>query len=106
MMPLSEHEKDVLAQIERDLHEDDPQFADRIGEGRAASRCRLVLGALAVVCGFLVLLAGASLHAEALGVAGFVIMVAGGHIASLGVRPQQFRYGRSRRDLPGRSQHI
>ncbi|MEK0156587.1 DUF3040 domain-containing protein [Arthrobacter oryzae] len=106
MMPLSEHEKDVLRQMEQSLHEDDPQFAARM-EGQSWSLMRrVVLGALCVVCGFLTVIAGAALHVVYLGVAGFAVMVAGGYYASLGISPSRLRFGRPSMGLPGQSQHI
>jgi hypothetical protein len=105
-MPLSEHEKDVLRQIEKSLLEDDPRFAARM-EGKARSLMRrAVLGALCVVCGFLLVLAGAFLQLLYLGVSGFAVMVAGGYYASLGISPSRLPFGRPSLGLPGQSQHI
>jgi len=105
-MPLSEHEKDVLRQIEQSLLEDDPRFAARM-EGRPRSLMRrVVLGALCVVCGFLLVIAGAFLQLLYLGVSGFAVMVAGGYYASLGISPSRLPFGRPSLGLPGQSQHI
>ncbi|CAN7523814.1 hypothetical protein JOE31_001034 [Arthrobacter sp. PvP023] len=106
MMPLSEHEKDILRQMEQSLHEDDPQFAARM-EGQSWSLMRrMVLGALCVVCGFLAVIAGAALQIVYLGVVGFAAMVAGGYYASLGISPSRLPFGRPSLGLPGQSQHI
>jgi sterol desaturase/sphingolipid hydroxylase (fatty acid hydroxylase superfamily) len=105
-MPLSEHERDVLRQIEQSLLEDDPRFAARMeGRHRSVMR-RVVLGALCVVCGFLLVLAGAFLQLLYLGVSGFAVMVAGGYYASLGIGPSRLPFGRPSLGLPGQSQHI
>lgn len=105
-MPLSEHERYVLRQMEQSLHEDDPQFAARMeGQSRSLMR-RVVLGALCVVCGFLAVIAGAVVQLVYLGVAGFAVMVAGGYYASLGFSPSRLPFGRPSMGLPGQSQHI
>jgi len=105
-MPLSEHERDVLRQMEQSLHEDDPRFAARMeGQSRSLMR-RVVLGALCVVCGFAVVIAGAALQLLYLGIAGFAVMVAGGYYASFGISPSRLPFGRPSMGLPGQSQHI
>lgn len=105
-MPLSDHEKDILKQLEQSLHEDDPRFAARM-EGQSWSLMRrVVLGALCVVCGLLTVIAGAALQLVYLGVAGFAVMVAGGYYASFGLSPSRLRFGRPSMGLPGKSQHI
>jgi Protein of unknown function (DUF3040) len=106
MMPLSEHEKHVLEQIERYFRDEDPQFADSLRLGRPASTRRVVLGAVCAVFGFVLLLVGVSLQATALGVAGFVIMVAGGHQATLRMGAGRLGPERPSPSLPGRPQHI
>jgi hypothetical protein len=105
MMPLSEHEKVVLEEIERFLHRDDPRFADSMESERSGRQPvrRLVTGLLCAVCGFLLLLVGAYIQAVPLGVAGFVMMVAGAHQASLGVGPSRFRVLRRFLRLPGKA---
>jgi hypothetical protein len=106
MMPLSEHEKDILRKMEQSLHEDDPRFAARM-EGQSSSLMRrVVLGALCVVCGFVTVIAGAATQLVYLGVAGFAVMVAGGYYASFGISPSRLRFGRPSMGLPGQSQHI
>ena len=105
-MPLSEHERDILRQMEQSLHEDDPRFAARMeGQSRSLMR-RVILGAICVVCGFLTVIAGAAVQLLFLGVAGFAVMVAGGYYASLGISPSRLPFGRPSLGLPGQSQHI
>ncbi|SCX50156.1 Protein of unknown function [Klenkia marina] len=83
-MPLSEHEQKLLEQIERALVDDDPKFASQVrsGDRRKGARRKLQLGALLVVVGLALLVGGAALPSVPLGVAGFVVMLAG---AGLGV---------------------
>lgn len=77
-MPLSEHEQKLLDQMERALYAEDPKFATQMkGPGRTASRSRLVLGILAAVLGLVIVVLGVNAASIALGVVGFVVMVAG-----------------------------
>ena len=48
-MPLSEHEQKMLEQLEKQLHEEDPKFADSMGADalRRFSTRHIVLGILA-----------------------------------------------------------
>ena len=74
-MPLSEHEEQILAEIERRLSEDDPRFVERARRTTPTdlrSR-RLQLAALGFVLGFLGLL-GLTFHI-AFGFAGFALML-------------------------------
>jgi hypothetical protein len=83
-VPLSEHEQRLLEQIERALVDDDPKFASsvRTGDRRLKARRKLQLGALLVVVGLAVLVAGAVAPSVPLGVLGFLVMFGG---AALGV---------------------
>jgi hypothetical protein len=85
-MPLSEHEQRLLEQMERQLYADDPKLASTLrGSGRSLrSRHRLLLGGLGVVVGLAVLVAGVASQFWPLGVAGFLVMLAGGWWASTG----------------------
>ena len=105
-MPLSEHERDILRQIEQSLLEDDPRFAARMEGRRRLLMRRVVLWALCVVFGFLMVIAGAVLQLLYLGVSGFAVMVAGGYYASLGIGTRRLPFGRPSLGLPGQSQHI
>lgn len=84
-MPLSEHEQRLLEQMERQLYADDPKLASTLrGSGRSLrSRHRLLLGVTGVVVGMALLVAGVA-SAWPLGVAGFLVMLGGGWLASTG----------------------
>ena len=84
-MPLSEHEQRLLEQMERQLYADDPKLASTLrGSGRSLrSRHRLLLGVVGVVAGMALLVAGVA-SAWPLGVAGFLVMLGGGWLASTG----------------------
>lgn len=57
-MPLSEHEESILAEIERQLADEDPRFVARARKRRARTawsrqarlRAAVALGALGVIC--------------------------------------------------------
>ena len=85
-MPLSEHEQRLLEQMERQLYADDPKLASRLrGSGQSLrSRHRLFLGVLGVASGLALLVAGVASQFWPLGVAGFLVMLAGGWWASTG----------------------
>ena len=83
-MPLSEHEQRLLEQMERQLYADDPKLASTLrGSGRSL-RHRVVLGIIGIVVGLALLVAGVASQLWILGVAGFLVMLAGGWWASSG----------------------
>lgn len=89
-MPLSEHEERILAEIERQLAEEDPRFVARARRQPPARSQRLVR--LAVV-GFLlglVSLFGLTFHL-AFGVAGVALMVTSVIVGVNAAREQQLR---------------
>jgi hypothetical protein len=77
-MPLSEHEQRLLDQIERALYQEDPKFASTVRQSdlRTHMRRRLRRAGFVLVLGFVLLLAGVVSTEPAIGVAGFVVMVA------------------------------
>ena len=109
-MPLSEHEQRLLDQIEQALYADDPKFASiyRTRDLRSHYRRRLIRAAVLLVIGLAVLLAGVVTKLIALGVAGFVLMVAAATFAvaswqrMAGPRPAT----RSDRPAPARTGQI
>jgi DUF3040 family protein len=77
-MPLSEHERRQLEQIEQALRADDPRFANtvRAADPRMHYRRRVVTAALGFVIGVGLLLAGVVIKVILVSVAGFVVMFA------------------------------
>ena len=76
-MPLSEHEQRILAEIERRLLEEDPKFAHQVGSSfRAHLGRRLKLAVAGFVVGLIVVISSTFFENVAIGVAGFVIMLA------------------------------
>ncbi|HEY7717767.1 MAG TPA: DUF3040 domain-containing protein [Pedococcus sp.] len=76
-MPLSEHEQQLLEQMEQALYAEDPKFASQMqGAGaRAAARRRVIIGVAGVVLGLGLVVAGI-LWTMWVGAAGFAVIVA------------------------------
>lgn len=77
-MPLSEHEQKMLEQMERALYAEDPRFASQMkGSANSPNRRRIVIGVCGAAVGLGLVIAGVATEVIALGVVGFVLMVAG-----------------------------
>lgn len=76
-MPLSEHEQQLLEQMEQALYAEDPKFASQMqGAGaRAAARRRVAIGVVGVIIGLALVLVGVNTTMW-LGAVGFAVMVA------------------------------
>ena len=76
-MPLSEHERRQLEQIEQALRADDPRFADAVtaADPRVHYKRRIIAAALGLVIGVGLLLAGVVINVIPIAVAGFVVML-------------------------------
>ncbi|HYN18473.1 MAG TPA: DUF3040 domain-containing protein [Actinomycetes bacterium] len=76
-MPLSDHEQRILAEIERRLLEEDPKFAHQVGSSfRAHLGRRLKIAVVGFVLGLIVVVSSTFFENVAVGVAGFVVMLA------------------------------
>jgi hypothetical protein len=77
-VPLSEHERRQLEQIEAALRAGDPRFAGavRAADPRVHYRRRVVAAALGFLAGVGLLLAGVVVNVIVIAVAGFVVMLA------------------------------
>src|SRR5215472_3331040 len=77
-VPLSEHERRQLEQIEAALRAGDPRFADavRAADPRVHYRRRVIAAALGFLAGVGLLLAGVVVNVILIAVAGFVVMLA------------------------------
>lgn len=85
VMPLSEHEQKLLEQLEKQLHEDDPKFANSMGSdpGRSWSTRHVVIGVLCALAGVFLLLVGVTLQNIFVGVLGFIVMGGGVYFATM-----------------------
>ena len=81
-MPLSEHEQQLLEQMEQALYAEDPKFASQMqGAGaRAAARRRVAIGVVGVVVGLALVLVGVNTTMW-VGAIGFAVMVASAVLA-------------------------
>ncbi len=87
-MALSDREQQLLEQMERALASEDPRFASALGgsmKNRVATKS-IGIAVLGVVVGIGSLLAAVSLSIPALGVVGFLAIVAGFYFANLGAQ--------------------
>lgn len=75
-MPLSEHEKRLLAEMEEALAADDPRLISTFS-GKTPSRSRVIVGFLLVVAGIFSLLIGMVSQTPPIGIAGFAIALSG-----------------------------
>ena len=77
-MPLSEHEQQLLEQMEQALYAEDPKFASQMqGAGaRAAARRRIAIGVVGAIVGLVLVLVGVTTALWWVGGLGFAIMVA------------------------------
>jgi hypothetical protein len=77
IVPLSEHEQQLLEQMEQALYAEDPKFASQMqGAGaKAAARRRVAVGVVGVLVGLTLVLVGVNTTMW-LGAAGFAVMVA------------------------------
>lgn len=87
-MPLSEHEQNLLDQIEQALYAEDPKFAATVRSARSRSRTRraVILSVLGVVAGLGLVLIGLVAQIIALSVVGFVLVVGSAAYAATAIR--------------------
>ena len=85
-MALSDHEQALLEQMERALASEDPKFASALRVPMAGKTTSKSIGiaVLGVVVGIGSLIAAVTLAIPALGVVGFLAIVAGFYFAQLG----------------------
>jgi hypothetical protein len=78
IVPLSEHERRQLKQIEAALRAGDPRLAEavRAADPRAHYRRRVIAAVLGLLAGVGLLLAGAVVNVILVAVAGFAVMLA------------------------------
>jgi hypothetical protein len=87
-MALSDREQQLLEQMERALASEDPRFASALGgsmTNRIATKS-IGIAVIGVVVGIGSLLAAVTLSIPALGVLGFLAIVAGFYYANLGTK--------------------
>ncbi len=87
-MPLSEHEQRLLEQMERALYADDPKLASTLRGAhlRSYDRRRVIGGAVGLLLGVGLLLAGVASGMAVVGVAGFLVMLGSAWLVMAGYR--------------------
>ncbi|MDR6434900.1 hypothetical protein J2790_000021 [Paenarthrobacter nicotinovorans] len=79
-MSLSEEERRSLEELERELASTDPELASELTSGRPRGEAaRTILGSLAVLGGFVMVIAGIVTQIVVLGVVGFLLASAGAY---------------------------
>lgn len=77
-MPLSDREKELLAEMERALSADDPRLVSTLtGKGPTPQRKRIAVGIALLGLGLVVLLGGLISQTIPLGIGGFLISLTG-----------------------------
>ena len=77
-MPLSDHEKRLLAEMEAALQQDDPRLVSTMtGKARTRKASRVLSGAVTALVGMIVILSGLVAQIVPLGIAGFIVALAG-----------------------------
>ena len=76
-MPLSEHERRLLAQMEEALAADDPRLVSAMSGSSGVSRNRLGLGVALLIAGLATLFGGLIAQITIVGLGGFLIALTG-----------------------------
>jgi len=76
-MPLSEHERRLLAQMEEALAVDDPRLVSAMSGSSGVSRNRLGVGVALVIAGLATLFGGLIAQITIIGLGGFLIALTG-----------------------------
>ena len=76
-MPLSEHERRLLAQMEEALAADDPRLVSAMSGSSGLSRNRILLGVALVLVGLATIFGGLIAQVTVVGLAGFLIALTG-----------------------------
>jgi hypothetical protein len=76
-MPLSEHERRLLAQMEEALAADDPRLVSAMSGSSGVSRNRLGLGVALLIAGLATLFGGLIAQVTIVGLGGFLIALTG-----------------------------
>ena len=104
-MPLSDHEKRMLQEMEAALLTEDPRlFSALSGEARPPRRKRTLIGAALILSGVITLFAGLVAKTTPIGVLGFLIALTGviAIVSSLGTRSPRIKGARNRNALGSR----
>jgi len=104
-MPLSDHEKRMLQEMEAALLTEDPRlFSALSGEARPPRKKRSLIGAALILIGVITLFAGLVAKTTPIGVLGFLIALTGviALVSSIGTRSPRIKGARKRPGLGSR----
>jgi Protein of unknown function (DUF3040) len=77
-MPLSDHEKRLLAEMEAALEQDDPRLVSTLtGKARTRKASRVLAGGVTVLVGMAIIISGLIAKVVPVGIAGFLVALAG-----------------------------
>ena len=104
-MPLSEHEQRLLEQMERALYADDPKLASTLrgAQVRGYDRRRVIGGAIGLLLGVGLLLAGVALPLPLLGIGGFLVMLGAAWLLTSSYRSRSATTSTTSPSDPGQS---
>ena len=78
VMPLSDHERRLLAEMEAALQQDDPRLVSTMtGKARTRQSSRVLVGSLLLLAGMAILLAGLIAQTIPVGIVGFLVALIG-----------------------------
>ncbi|MDI2033593.1 DUF3040 domain-containing protein [Paenarthrobacter nitroguajacolicus] len=103
-MSLSEEERRSLEELERGLAATDPDLDLQLKSGRLrGTAARMIIGGLALLVGFALVIAGIITQILIVGVAGFLVAGGGAYLllSRLVLRRRLRRYGQDGPDSPG-----
>lgn len=95
-MPLDDKEQKILAEIERQFYEEDPELARAVKKIERPSRIGVRLSLLGVIVGLVIVIA--YLSETWIAVGGFALLVASATSLVNALRIRGWRYGRSESD--------
>lgn len=101
-MPLSDHEKRMLQEMEAALLTEDPRlFSALSGDARPPRRTRTLVGIALILTGIVTLFAGLVAKTTPIGVLGFLITLGGviAILSSVGARSPRVKGARKRQGL-------
>ncbi|MEI6648210.1 MAG: DUF3040 domain-containing protein [Actinomycetes bacterium] len=77
-MPLSDHERRLLAEMEAALQQDDPRLVSTMtGKARTRQSSRVLIGSLLLLSGMAILLTGLISQTIPVGIVGFIVALIG-----------------------------
>jgi hypothetical protein len=80
-MALSEHEQRMLAEMERNLYENEADIVTTLGERRTLNHTAVAIGVIVALAGLITLLLGVYQDLTVVGILGFAILFTGVMVA-------------------------